>query len=351
MIFFLYVVGRSAKQDDEKKIIKTLQLINIIFLLGRCLQEISLTGILAQRLEKFEPFVLTSSLACFFLTKAPTAIKWKVTLAAIIGLLVLTDQHSLMATEANEHALDPALPALVHAGDHVLIENTAHLNAGKPGQPKVVAPPGSRHWIMALQKACGANFFAQIGEDPHAFNHFRDMYVTCGLFKGDPLDPAAPEGLITQLNEWGVNKACVWSDPAKHFFDQAPSFQWIGDSWHYRCYATQDFSPKVKGLMGATGIAMAEDPFSFTLQLENVTGPQTIIVNKNYFPMWSAHDTDGKKIPLNACGRKICFEADKNGEIIFTYPRYAALNLLAVLALAASAGIDIRRLKSGSRAQ
>jgi hypothetical protein len=176
------------------------------------------------------------------------------------------------------------------------------------------------------------------------------MYLVNGYFLGKPLGEDNGPEFIAHIRDWSVNKVCVWSERAKEFFTGSSEFMLLGQSKKYACYqATYSVPPPVRLDAGGRGRIVEENPVSFTVLLEDISRPQTVTINKNYFKSWSAYDEEGRKIPLKKCGPKICFEAGRSGYVYFKYRKNIVLNLIGILVLLLSLGADFVRPKRAIR--
>jgi hypothetical protein len=190
------------------------------------------------------------------------------------------------------------------------------------------------HWLTLLQRRLGARFFSQIGEDPHTYNKLRHMYLTCGTYEGMPLDDEIGALLLARLEEWGVTRVCVWSEPAIAFFATSDRFSFLADSENYCCFrANYDSPAEVRLSGGGTGRITECGAFSMTIALENISRPQTVTVARNMFDYWTASDRTGREVALNADSPMISFEAEKDGVIHFRYRKHTTLFIIALLAL------------------
>jgi len=213
--------------------------------------------------------------------------------------------------------IDNKINAFISPGDFALFENSAQFNPAKPGEKFDKCNRIDRsHWLTYLQKELGVKFFSQIGDDAHPFNNLRHMYITNGVYKGEPLGMDNEIEFIKLLKDWGVKK--------------------------YICYsATYEILPEVRLNKGGTGRLIDEGPFSFKVFLENVSEVQTVTINKNYFNFWSAYDEKGNQISLRKSNQKIRFDTADNGYIFFKYRKGTLLNLISLLAISFTLLFDI----------
>jgi len=342
-LIFFYVFGT---QNREKKILFRNTLIFSVFILVLVgLKDVPRLEIIIQRISwVFVPFIVIFNLSLFIMLKISRRAK---IFGIIILLLILPAKYPLfrayVTTINGISELDSEIRTFVSPGDYALFENSAHLNPAKPR--KAFYRNNYAHWTMYLQKNLNAKLFSHIGEDAHPFNNLRHMYVTSGLYKGEPLE-GNEEELVTLLRDWGVNKACVWSPPAKEFFDNNKYFELLGNSKLYTCYvANYEIVPEVRLDKGGVGRIVDETPVSFTVYLQNISEKQTVTINKNYFNFWTAYDENGERIPLRNCNQKICFDAKSNGYVYFKYQKNILLNLIPLLILLFALRTDFLRNK------
>jgi hypothetical protein len=287
----------------------------------------------------FVPFAAAFNLSLIFLLQMRNRAR---VFGFIILMLLLFQYYPMwgrrLQTIASFSRIDTEISHYVRRRDYVLLENCAH--AARYG-----TCPYS-HWLGYLQRALGAKFFSHQGNDAQPYNALRSMYLANGYFLGRPLGKDNGPGFIAHLRDWSVNKVCVWSEKAKEFFASSSEFKLLGQSKKYTCYAaTYSIPPPVRLDGGGRGRIVEENPVSFTLLLEDVSRPQTVTINKNFFRAWSAYDGGGRKIPLKECGQKICFQAGSSGYIYFKYKKNRGLNLIVLLVLLSSLGADFIRPK------
>jgi hypothetical protein len=291
----------------------------------------------------FVPFAAAFNLSLIFLLR----MRNRARVFGFIILMLLLFQHYPMwsrhlQTIASFSRIDSEISSYVRRRDYVLFENCSHAR-------KYGTCPYS-HWLGYLQQALGAKFFSHQGNDAQPYNALRSMYLVNGYFLGKPLGEDNGPEFIAHIRDWSVNKVCVWSERAKEFFTGSSEFMLLGQSKKYACYqATYSVPPPVRLDAGGRGRIVEENPVSFTVLLEDISRPQTVTINKNYFKSWSAYDEEGRKIPLKKCGPKICFEAGRNGYVYFKYRKNIVLNLIGILVLLLSLGADFVRPKRAIR--
>jgi len=257
-------------------------------------------------------------------------------------------QFPYIKTINNISEVDTKIESFISPGDFPLFENEAFHNPMRGSVSFEKVSPD--HCLVYLQEGLGVKFFSQVGDDGQAFNNLRHMYIVDGTYMGQNLGPDNEADFIARLKNWGVNKACVWSNTAKRFFDKNSNFKPLGVSDRYKCYvATYEINPEVKLDKGGIGKITEETPFSFTVRLENVNERQIATINKNYFTTWSAYDSKNKRIVVRNCDQKICFEVAGNGPIYFKYQRTWLLNLIGLFTLLCVFVFDfIRRKRTNS---
>jgi hypothetical protein len=287
----------------------------------------------------FVPFAAAFNLSLIFLLR----MRNKARVVGFIILMVLLFQRFPMSnrrlqTVASFSSIDSELSSYVRRRDYALFENCAHAR-------RLGTCPYS-HWLGYLQKALGAKFFSHQGNDAQPYNTLRSMYLTNGHFLGRPLGEDNGPEFIDHIRDWSVTKVCVWSEKAKEFFGGRSEFRLLGQSKRYTCYEpTYSIPPPVRLDGEGQGRIVEENPVSFTVLLEDVSRPQTVTINKNFFRAWSARDQNGRKIPLKECGQKICFQAGSSGYVHFKYKKNGGLNLIVLLVLLSSLGADWVRPK------
>jgi hypothetical protein len=321
-------------QSDESKAKKTLGqalFFDAALVLFLSLKDIPKIQFYTDKFSRmFVPYTIVFNLALPFILPA----KKKARILGVLILLVFVFRHfppvtRYLETVKDASAIDSTLSSLVRPRDHALVENCAH--AAKYG--------GCRysHWIGYLQREVGAKFFAHHGNDAHPYNSFRSMYLLNGHFLDRPLGDDNRKEFLAHLKDWSVNKACVWSETARKFFDQSPDFRFLGRSEKYFCYeAAYQVPPEVRLEMGGKGRIVGARPFSFIVLLEDVSRPQAVTISKNFFKFWSAFDDQGRKIPLKRGDQKICFEASRSGPVIFKYRKNIFLNVIVLFTLLVS---------------
>ncbi len=301
------------------------------------IQEIRFIGRVVYRITGvFAPYLAVFNLSLLSMLQVSKKAKM-VLISALLFIAINTYPSSkltLLPMINKTSAIDDTINTFIGPQDYVLFENVGHLPYARQGyKDELSERPERDHNLTWLQKDLGAKFFSQTGDDPHTLNKLRQMYIVNGFYDGRPLEGQEKE-FTALLKDWGVNKACVWSDPAIKFFDSSKYFKPLGKSRRYTCYAaTYGILPAVRPQAGGRGQVIDERPFSFTVRLNNISRKQAVVINKNYFRFWSAYDEKGSRIPLRRCGQKICFDAAGNGLVFFKYSRNILLNITALLTL------------------
>ena len=286
--------------------------------------------------DQFKSYLAIFNFSLFMLLGVNRKVKagWVILMMFFIYQLFLRQMGLLPAVPAVKN-VDATIDALVEPEDYVLFEHCAHMPPGKKGAAFERRSIHCCHWETHLQRLLGVKFFSHMGDDSHTYNRLKHMYLNTGFYKGKLLgEKAHDEDFLKLLKHWGVTKACVWTRAAKRFFDQTQEFQRLGRSEKYQCYAAvYDVPPPVRLSKGGTGKLMQETPFSFEVELKNISQKQTATINKNYFDFWSACDENGNPVELSDCDQMICFEAEQNGRIYFQYQKNILLNIIPVLTL------------------
>jgi hypothetical protein len=336
-LFFLLCFYHNVLDPKERLILRNMLIFSLIILFLSSLTTIANIGveIFSQKITwLFAPFLIVFNLSLFLLLRINKTTK-------IFGIIILSaiilNQYQLsdnyLTTVNTISDIDDKLYAYISPWDFALFENCARLKPTKE-KKEFYDKGGYDHWLTYLQKDLGAKFFSHMGDDPHPYNNLRHMYITNGLYKGEPLGRDNEEEFIALLKDWGVNKVCVWSPTTRRFFDNSEYFKLLGESKRYICYAaTYEILPQVRLNKGSGGRIVDEGPFSFTVHLQNISEKQTITINKNYFNFWSAYNEKGDKIPLRECNQKICFDATDNGYVFFKYQKNILLNLISLSVL------------------
>lgn len=332
---FLLVVHAQTSDGRLKLLIKVMLFTSAVILVSPAFQGFSHVSILAHRTVVFAPFVFVLNVAlCLAMNLNRRA---KAATVLLIFILVLSQyplHPQILKTVDTFSGVDPELQALVSKEDHVLFENTTHVDPSIKKDHKKFKAGKHGHWLTYLQKSLGARFFSNVGEDPHTYNKLRHMYVANGTYQGKPLRGKAGAALVKRLEEWGVNKVCVRSESAKAFFARSESFSFLADSEKFRCYIAKYERREEVRLSGAgTGRITEATPFSMTVSLENISRPQTVTVARNAFKYWTACDEAGEEIPLKKRGQMISFDVEKEGLVHFHYRRHTLLYIMAILAL------------------
>ncbi|MBN2490014.1 MAG: hypothetical protein JXQ29_04080 [Planctomycetes bacterium] len=337
LLSVLFLVVAHAQTADARRRLKIrgLVLLSAVILVAPTLEGLPHLTTLARRTAVFVPFVFAINAALCLAPSLPARTRAAAVLLVFFVVLCQCPlQPRIPRTVATLGDIDPALARRIAPGDHVLVENTAHVSPLITRDYKRFKPGTYGHWLPQLQRHLGVRFFAQVGEDPHPYDRRRDMYVTNGTYAGKPLDEETGPALLEQLRHWGVNKVCVWSPAAIDFFTRSEHFTFLADSAKYRCFQAAD-EPlgEVRVSGGGTGRILEATPFGMTVALENISGPRTVTVARNWFQYWSAHDEAGTEIPLREACRMISFEVSRDGRVRLHYRRHTLLYLVAGLAL------------------
>lgn len=346
---FLFIFYFNISRPKEKLIIRNALIFSLIILLLRSLKDMPNADIFIKKIDWFFlPYIAVFNLALFLFLSINKIVK---IFGITVLLFIVLNQYPLsnlyLRTVNAVSEIDDEIYAFISPGDYVLFENCAHKDPTRPGVNFDRASYDYGHWLTYLQKDLGVKFFSHIGDDAHSYNNLRHMYITDGLYKGEPLTRDNEKEFIAFLKDWGVNKVCGWSPTAKRFFDKSRCFKLLGKSKRYTCYiATYQILPQVRLNKGGVGRMIEEGPFSFTVYLENVSKKQTVTINKNYFNFWSAYNGKGDKIPIRECNQKICFDIDNNGYVFFKYQKNVLLNLISLLVLFFALVSDISRHSS-----
>jgi len=342
-VLFLLIFHHLTADPKERFVLRSSLIFSLVILILQSLGGIPHLEILILRIGMFTPYVAALNMSLLLLLRTPKVAK----MCAIVILLViifndypLTDRY--LKTVNSIAQIDNEIDAFVSPGDFVLLENCAHINPTKSGKNYDRCNYG--HWPAHIQKDLGVKFFSHIGNDAHPYNNLRHMYITNGLYRGEPLSQDNEREFIQLLQDWGVNKACLWSPTAQRFFDDNSCFEFLGQSKKYTCYrATYEILPEVRLSRGGVGKIIDETPFSFTVHLENISENQTVTINKNYFTFWSAYDGKGGKILLRGVNQKICFDTANNGDVFFKYHKNTLLNLIVLVTMVFALISDILR--------
>ncbi len=342
-VLFLLIFHRLTPDPKERFMLRSTLIFSVIILMLQSLRGIPHLEILILRIGMFTPYVAAFNISLFLLLKTPKTAK---ICALVILLMIMFNYYPLtrcyLKTVNSVVEIDDEIDTLISPGDFVLLENCAHINPTKSG--KNYDKCRYDHWPQLIQKKLRAKFFSHIGEDAHPYNNLRHMYITNGLYRGEPLSQDNEKEFIQLLQNWGVNKACLWSPTAQRFFDHNSYFELLDQSKKYTCYgATYEILPEVRLSKGGVGRIIDETPFSFTVHLENISENQTVTVNKNYFDFWSARDEKGDRVLLRDSHQKICFDPAHNGNVFFQYRKNIPLNLIALVTLFFALISDILR--------
>jgi len=326
---------RLTPDTDGKKIVRNTFFFSVFLLTIPLLWHLAWAQIIVLRLVSvFAPFILVFNLSLLPLTRSSTKIKIAGIIIVFLATLALfpLKTRPLLSIDSIK-IVDKEIESFISPNDYALLENSCHINPQKNDSP-FDFHWGRCHWPISLQKEWGITLFSNMGEDPHPYNSYRHMYITSGTFNGEPLGDKNAEEVVSLLKDWGVNKLFVWSPTAKLFFDQRLEFYRIGKSERYYVYGVNyDIVPEVSLSGGGRGKIIQEDPFSFTVKLKGVSEKQKMTINKNYFATWLAYDEDGNKLPLKACGQKMCLDIEENGKVRFEFFNRILLNLSPLFAL------------------
>ncbi|MDD5111826.1 MAG: hypothetical protein PHG85_04730 [Candidatus Altiarchaeota archaeon] len=348
-LLWLYVPTiKCAETNKLRNALLNALLFNTTLLLAASLNAIPQIFVFIERLDWFfTPFLIAINLSLFLFLTLSRRIK---VLLIILLMVVIQNQYppikeNLIAVHAVSD-VDRMMKRFILPGDYALVENCPHIN---PSEDWIYPYEycAYSHIITYLQEDVGARFFSHIDGDPHPYNRIRNVYLTGGIYDGSPLSGDNTVKFMKAIVDRGVNKACVWSIAANKYFNSTPYFNKTGSSQKYTCYAAlYNVLPDVRTGVSGNGQITDETPFSFTVTLRNLTAKQNVTVNRNYFNMWSAYDGDGNKIEIRECGRKICFDAERDGSVYFKYGKNTLLNAAALLALAAALAIDLYRRRT-----
>lgn len=346
-IIFLLCFYHFVSSQKEKLLLRNTLLFSIIIFIFSTLGAVPQATMLNLRLGLYHPYIAIFN-ALVLITLLPISKTGKIFGSIILLFIIIhPPAENYVQTVNTVSEIDNEIKNFISPGDYLLFENSAQFNPTKSGEDKFDYCDREKyaHWEMYLQRELGVKFFAQIGDDAHPFNKLRDMYIVNGLYKGEPLDKDNAVALIAQLQDWGVNKACIWSPSAEKFFSESKYFKLLGKSKKYTCFAaTYKILPEVRLNKRGKGSLIDERPFSFIVGLKNISKKQTVTINKNYFNFWSAYDERGEKIPLRKCKQKICFDATSNGRINFKYRKNILLNLISLFFLASTLVLDSIRV-------
>lgn len=331
---FLLIFYRFTFNPKERSMLRSALIFSVIILVLQSLGGIPHLEIFILRIGMFIPYIAVFNISLLLLLKTPKIAK---ICAIFILLLIMFNHYPLtrryLRTVNTTAQIDNEIDIFVSPGDFLLFENCAHINPTKFGESYDKCEYYG-HWAGLIQKDLGVKFFSHIGEDAHPYNNLRHMYITNGLYRGEPLSQDNEKEFMLLLQDWGVNKICVWSPTAQRFFDDNNCFEFLGQSKKYIFYrATYEILPEVRLSKRGVGRISDETPFSFTVHLENISENQTVTINKNYFNFWSARDEKGNRVRLRDNNQKICFDIVNNGDVFFKYRKNILLNLIALVPL------------------
>ncbi len=349
-IIFLLCFYHFVTSQKEKLLLRNTLLFSIAIFIFSTLGAVPQATLLNLRLGLYHPYLAIFN-ALVLITLLPISKTGKIFGSLILLFIIIhPPEEKYVQTVNTVSEIDNEIKNFISPGDYVLFENCANFNPTKSGEDKFDHCDRDKyaHWEMYFQKELGVKFFSQIGDDAHPFNKLRDMYIVNGLYQGEPLSENNTKEFTEHLQDWGVNKACIWSPTAEKFFSESKYFKLLGKSKKYTCFsATYKMQPEVRLSKGGRGSLIKELPFSFSVILKNISRKQTVTINKNYFSFWSAYEENGKKIPLRKCNQKICFDATNNGRINFKYKKNIFLNLISLFFLAFALILDsIRKPKN-----
>jgi hypothetical protein len=335
-IIFLLCFYPTVKNSSQRLILRNSIIFSTAIFIFSLFGQVPQAVLLNLRLGLYHPYIAIFN-ALLLITLLPISKGGKIFGSLIVLFIVIHPPHeNYVETVHTPSEIDKKIKDYVSLGDYVLFENCAQFNPTKSGEDRFEYCDRDKyaHWLTYLQKDLGFKFFSQIGDDAHPFNNLRDMYIVCGLYKGEPLGEDNEEEFVGQLKDWGVNKVCIWSDTAEKFFSGSKYFKLLGKSEKYTCFrANYQILPEVRLSRGGRASLVEETPFSFSVILKDVPEKETAIINKNYFNFWSAADEKGEKVSLRACNRKICFTAAGSGRINFKYRKNIILNLISLFFL------------------
>ncbi|NQS90212.1 hypothetical protein HQ584_10535 [Patescibacteria group bacterium] len=332
-VLSLLIFYRLTFNPKERSMLRSTLIFSVILLVLQSLGRIPHLEIFILRIGMFTPYIAVFNMSLLLLLRTPKIAK----ICAIFILLLIVFKHyplthRYLRTVNSTAQIDNEINIFVSPGDFLLFENCAHINPTKSGESYDKCEYS--HWTGLIQKELNVKFFSHIGEDAHPYNNLRHMYITNGLYRGEPLSQDNEKEFMLLLQDWGVNKICVWSPTAQRFFDDNNCFEFLGQSKKYIYYrAIYEILPEVRLSKRGVGRISDETPFSFTVHLENISENQTVTINKNYFDFWSARDEKGNRVLLRDNNQKICFDIVNNGDVLFEYRKNILLNLIALVPL------------------
>jgi len=228
-------------------------------------------------------------------------------------------------------------PALVEKiksleGRYIAVENNQHGNhVGADVIPIF-------HWLPLLQLETHKLLFSNFHDGYH-HTPWRVNSLEGGYFRDKTVDKWPAGELNGIFRRWGVGYIVAWNGTTKAHLLANPGF--FENIWHDRCWIIF----KVKGCDtksavvddGGSAELIDRDFYEKLAVLTDVRQGSKVVLRSNYFPAWRAY-YKSREVPLVDVDGQAGFFAPDSGSYVVTmkFPRYAALNILAFLALAFS---------------
>ena len=225
-------------------------------------------------------------------------------------------------------------------GRYIAVENNQHW---KRWGNKVVP---YFHWLSLLQLETNKLYFSNMYDGYH-HTPYRGNSFEGGFFKGKRIDKWAIEDINKILLQWGVKYVVVWNEKTKEYFSGYPEFfkdVWQDTDWVIFQFQNADIRSAIVD-SGGKATVIDKDYFEKHVILSGVKKGAKVTVRSNYFPAWKAYYNNKELALINSEGQ-VGFIAPDSGNygIIFKYPRYTLLNILAIIALSCSCLLSCKRV-------
>ena len=289
-------------------------------------------GAMFDRIQHMFPLLTAPALAGFVLRYSGTRCLG-IAVSTLIALYVQTDRTPVRHVPTLR-AFDPALIDRVAASDGmVLVEISPHRDMDADPVRRTPITPFDVHFEGLLPRLAGQRFYSQM-IDGWGWSVWRGQVVGAGTFRGVAIDETPPAEFAAEMTRWGVKHLFVWTDATRDYLQASGRFveRWRGGLWSHFEMADGDTRSVVTP--AGAGELRNLDLLGGDVALDGVRAGDEIVMRANYYPAWRAY-ADGREVILYPAGGQLAFRAPTSGTYVvrLEYPRYRAINILAVVTL------------------
>jgi hypothetical protein len=215
----------------------------------------------------------------------------------------------------------------------VLLENSYHPDMDVSADRATEPTPFPAHFEALLTDATHHRFYAGLW-DGWQWSPARRHLLANGALGGVDIARIDDATLTAELRKWGVGHLLVWSERSRNRLANSTAFdlRWSTGRWHH--FELRDADLRSVATPTGSGRLHALDPLGATIDLEDVTAGERVVIRTNYYPAWRLTGPHGPVPTLDVDGQ-LAFDAPASGDLTLqlSYPRYRWTMAVAVAGL------------------